>query len=262
MRSKYAMAGLIGIMTVGGLAVACGGGSESSTEAPNRPLLRITEFTVKPGQQATFESAWKELLARREQAGSSVAVNVSVNDAGVYRVIYNMGTWENFETYFQETSALPGEFPAEAFEQSVSSISSSIHRARPDLGYTPANPRFAGNQLTNEEYDFIKYFFIHNRPGTGRQAEDILRRMAEVRQRHDVDTPMIVTRSVVASDGPMILIRLHFEDIADSYTHSAEYLAEMGDDFQSLLDEMNVLARHIETSNNVVRRDLSYQPAN
>ena len=74
------------------------------------------EFTVKPGQQATFEAAWKELLARREQVGSPVAVNVSVNDAGVYRVIRAMGTWENFEAYQQETSALPGEFPAEAFE--------------------------------------------------------------------------------------------------------------------------------------------------
>ena len=261
MRSQYGVAGLIGMMAVGGLAVACGGGSET-TEAPNRPLLRITEFTVKPGQQATFEAAWKELLARREQVGSPVAVNVSVNDAGVYRVIRAMGTWENFEAYQQETSALPGEFPADAFEQSVSSITSSIHRARPDLGYTPENPRFAGDQLTNEEYDFIKYFFIHTRPGTRQQAEDILRRMAEVRQRHDVDTPMIVTRTVAAADGPMILIRLHFEDVADSYTHSAEYMAEMGDDFQSLLGEMNALARHIETSNNVVRRDLSYQPAN
>jgi len=259
MRIKFGLVGLL--LAVGGFAVACGGGSET-TEAPTRPLLRITEFTVKPGQQATFEAAWKQLLARREQVGSSVAVNVSVNDAGVYRVIRNMGTWENFAAYQRETNALPGEFPAEAFEQSVSSFTSSIHRARPDLGYTPENPRFAGNQLTNEEYDFIKYFFIYNRPGTGQQAEDILRRMAEVRQRHDVDTPVIVTRSVAAPDGPMILIRLHFEDIADSYTHSAEYMAEMGDDFQSLLGEMNALARHIETSNNVVRRDLSYQPAN
>jgi len=49
---------------------------------------------------------------------------------------------------------------------------------------------------------------------------------------------------------------LGFEDIADSYTHSAEYMAEMSNDFQSLLDEMNALARHIKTSNNVVRRDL------
>ena len=259
MRIKFGLVGLL--LAVGGFAVACGGGSET-TEAPTRPLLRITEFTVKPGQQATFEAAWKQLLARREQVGSSVAVNVSVNDAGVYRVIRNMGTWENFAAYQRETNALPGEFPAEAFEQSVSSVTSSIHRARPDLGYTPENPRFAGNQLTNEEYDFIKYFFIYNRPGTGQQAEDILRRMAEVRQRHDVDTPVIVTRSVAAPDGPMILIRLHFEDIADSYTHSAEYMAEMGDDFQSLLGEMNALARHIETSNNGVRRDLSYQPAN
>ena len=56
---------------------------------------------------------------------------------------------------------------------------------------------------------------------------------------------MIVTRSIAASDGPMILIRLHFEDVADSYTHSAEYMAAMGDDFQSLLGEMNALARHI-----------------
>ena len=40
MRSQYGIAGLIGMMAVGGLAVACGGGSET-TEAPDLSLIHI-----------------------------------------------------------------------------------------------------------------------------------------------------------------------------------------------------------------------------
>ena len=258
MTIRFRMA-LLGVVFAAGLAgtTSC----SQPTDAPGGGLLRITEFTVKPGHQATFEAAWLQNLARFEQAGSPVAVNVSVNDAGVYRVIRAMGSWGNFDAYQQEIDALTGEFPREAFEESVESVTISIHRARPDLGYTPENPRFAGDQLNNEEYGFIKYFFIHTRLGTRPETESILRRMAELRQSHDVDTPVFVTQTLAAHDGPMILLRLHFEDIADSYTHSANYMAAMGEEFQSLLDEMNALSRHIRTSNNTVRRDLSYQPA-
>ena len=85
MRISLGMAALVGVLAVGGLTVACG--DSDTVEAPSRPLLRITEFTVKPGNQATFENAWKQQVARYEQGNSSVAVSVSVNDAGVYRVI-------------------------------------------------------------------------------------------------------------------------------------------------------------------------------
>ncbi len=242
------------------MAIGCGGSSTPDEE--NRGLLRITEFSVKPDRLAMFEAAWKQNMARYEQAGSSFGFSVSVSDSDVYRVVRPMGSWARFEQYRQEQQALPGEFPREAFGDSIDHVRSSVLRTRQDLNYLPENPRFAGNQLGNEEYGFIKYFFIHTRPGTGQQVADVLRRMNEVRQRHDVDTPVIVTSSVQYHDGPMVLLRIHFRDVADSFTHRDEYMAAMGEEFQVLLDEMSNLTRHITASNNVVRRDLSYQPAN
>ena len=59
------------------MAIGCGGSSTPDEE--NRGLLRITEFSVKPDQLAMFEAAWKQNMARYEQAGSSFGVSVSVS---------------------------------------------------------------------------------------------------------------------------------------------------------------------------------------
>ena len=243
---------LVTVLFVSGLAGAC---APAADEPTNRRLLRIAEFTVKPGEQAAFEEAWAEQNARLE--AGNFAFNQQVSQSGrTYRVIRFMQSWERFEDQIVEFGSLAGDPPRAMFE-STENITSSILRGQPDLTYIPENPRVA-----QDEYGFIRYMFFHTYPGTGRQVEDVIRRNTELRRSLGLGTPMIVTRNVVGNSGPMWLFRWHYRDIMDFYRTQPEEIAAMGQEFQDQFAELASYTRHIEMSNNTVRRDLSYQASN
>ena len=81
-------------------------------------------------------------------------------------------------------------------------------------------------------------------------------------RRHNIGDNIIVTSSVVGYDAPMLLLRFHARDVEDYYTQNRENRRMLGDEGADLRRQMSGLARRIENSNNVWRRDLSYQPSN
>ena len=247
---------MVALFCVGVLSVACGSGSDEGVDSNEGNLLRITEFTLRPNQVEAFEAGWQEQNANLEATNSAFGVQVSQSGAGRYRVIRNMGTWGGFEQMEQEIQARRGTFP-QSIPASVDHLTSTVVRTRPDLAYFPENPR-----LEQGEFGFIKYFFWYTYPGTRQEAEDIIRRNSELRRSLGLGTPMIVTQTVMGPDSPMWLLRFHYRDIEDFYRTNAEESAAMGQEFQDQLAEFYPLTRHIEQSNNVVRRDLMYQPSN
>ena len=68
---------------------------------------------------------------------------------------------------------------------------------------------------------------------------------------------MIVASRVVGSDAPTLLLRFHARDLEDYYTQNRENRRMLGDEGANLRRQMGLLARRIETSNNVWRREAS-----
>ena len=60
----------------------------------------------------------------------------------------------------------------------------------------------------------------------------------------------------------MLLLRFEARDVEDNYAQNDKNNSMLGDEGADLRRQMGALARRIEPSNNVWRRDLSYQPAN
>ena len=116
--------------------------------------------------------------------------------------------------------------------------------------------------MPGNEAGFIRYIFIYLRPGTGGEAAEILTKLSALNRRHNIRDNVIVTSSVVGYDAPMFLLRFHARALEDYYTQSRENRRMLGDEGADLRRQMGALARRIETSNNVWRRDLSYQPSN
>ena len=249
MKNTYVVAALVGVFLAGSTSLAVAQGAQESQ------LFQITEFFVKPGMRADFEAGRKRAIERWEEQGRIFGAQMSVNQQGVYRQVSIRGDWEGFERRLQERLATPGNNPGNA--ESVDHISRSIVRTRPELGYAVDNPRVSFNEV-----GFIRYVFIYLRLGTGDQAEEILKKQAALRRRHEIRDNVIVTSSVAGHDVPMILLRFHARDMEDYYTQQRENRRMLGDEAADLRRQMGALARRIETSNNVVRRDLSYQPAN
>ena len=246
------------ICFVAGLTSLWLSGATTFTAAqPNQEsqLLSILELSVKPGMIDEYEAGRKRVIERWAENDFSFPAQISVDDSGVYRQVSFRGGWADFERYDQENQALPGDFPAAT--AAVDHVRQSILRTRPDLSYVPANPRFP-----NSEAAFIRYVFIHLQPGQQAAAAETMRQISALRRRHDIQDGIIVTSSVVGHDSPMLLLRFHARDVEDYYAQRREIQERLGDEFTTLVRRMGQLARRIETSNNVWRRDLSYQPAN
>ena len=193
--------------------------------------------------RAEFEAGRKRVIERWKEQGLSFGAQMSVNQQGVYRQVSFRGDWEDFERRRQEVQAMHGTNPASL--ESVDHIRQSILRGRPELGYAPDNPRVPG-----DEAGFIRYVFIYLRPGTGDQAEEILKKQAALRRRHNIRDNVIVTSSVIGYDAPMLLLRFHARDMEDYYTQTRENRRMLGDEGADLRRQMGRLARRIETSNN------------
>ena len=112
------------------------------------------------------------------------------------------------------------------------------------------------------EAGFIGYVFLYLKPGTGAEVAELLRQGNELRRRHNIRDAIIVTSSVVGYDAPMLLLRIHARDVNDYYTQTARNAEMMGEEFANIVRQVAGHTRYIETSNNVQRRDLSYQPEN
>jgi len=248
---KIAAIGLVigGVLFAGLASPATAQGTQESQ------LLAITEIFVKPGMRPEFEAARKQVVQRWEDNDFSFPGQMSVNEEGVYREVSFRGNWDGFARRQQENQALPGEFPGGG--GAVDHIRGSILRTRPDLSYFPDNVRVPGN-----EAGFIGYVFLYLKPGTGAEVAELLRQGNELRRRHNIRDAVIVTSSVVGYDAPMLLLRFHARDVNDYYTQTARNAGMMGEEFANIVRQVAGHTRYIETSNNVQRRDLSYQPEN
>ena len=249
MKNTYVVAALVGVFLAGSTPLAIAQGGQESQ------LIAITELHVKPGMNAEFEAGRKRVIARWEEHGRSFPAQMSVNEQGVYRQVSFRGGWEDFDRSRQEVQAMPGNNPRA--RGVVDHIRQSILRTRPELSYAPDDPRVPG-----AEAGFIRYVFIYLRPGTGDEAAEILTKYSALNRRHNIRDNTIVTSSVVGYDAPMLLLRFHARDVEDYYAQSQENNRMLGDEGADLRRQMGALARRIETSNNVWRRDLSYQPSN
>ncbi len=249
MKNTYVVAALVGVFLAGSIPLATAQGAQESQ------LIRILELHVKPGMTAEFEAGRKRVVARWAETDVSFPAQMSVNEQGVYRQVSVVGGWEDFERRRQEFQAMSGNNPVA--QGVVDHIRQSILRTRPELGYAPDNPR-----VSFGEVGFIRYVFIYLRPGTGGEAAEILTKFSALNRRHNIRDNIIVTSSVVGYDAPMLLLRFHARDLDDYYRQNRENRRMLGDEGADLRRQMGALARRIETSNNVWRRDLSYQPAN
>ena len=249
MKNTYVVAVLFGVFLAGSASVAVAQGGQEGQ------LVRITEIHVKPGMRVEFEAGRERVIARWAEHGFSFPGQMSVNEQGVYRLVAITGGWEDFERRRQEVQAMPGNSPA-AFG-AVDHIRQSVLVTRPELAYATDNPRLPG-----DEAGFLRYVFIYLRPGTGDQAAEIMTKYSALYRRHNVGDSIIVASSVVGYDAPMLLLRFEARDVEDNYAQNDKNNSMLGDEGADLRRQMGALARRIEPSNNVWRRDLSYQPAN
>ena len=229
----------------------------TAQEAPT--LTMVTESHIKPGMLSQFEEARKESLAFRAEHDFAFTELASLSDGGVFRTITFLGEgWEDLNKrteWFQQFDSPPAF--VSNLNEARDHMDSSIHRPRPELGNNPENPR-----VPVEEWGIIREIRFYLRPGTVREADEILGEIRDVNTRHNIRERRIVSSQVTGSDGPHISVFLPARDLVDWYTQSPKITEMMGDEIQMLRQKLRGLSRKTQWVNWTLRRDLTYQATN
>ncbi len=248
------MKGNVIVAVLVGLATASVGSAAMAQGTQESQLVLITEVFPKPGMAADYEEARKQNLAKWAENDHGFPAQVSVNEEGVYRQVSVVGSWENIAQARAERAELRQGMGGGA---NIGHIRTSILRTRPELSYAPENPR-----VTFDDAGFIRYIFLYLRLDAVGEAEDVVKRGVELFRENNIRNNFITTTSVIGYDVPMLLFRIHATDPEGFYAQQREQQEILGEELQALVNELNALTRHVEVSNNIWRRDLSYQPAN
>ena len=158
-----------------------------------------------------------------------------------------------FDKLQAELDAMPAGEPGAA-RGVIDHIESSIRRARPDLWFSPDNPRVPIAEAT-----FVREIDVYLKFGTEPEAEEIVKQVLALYERRDVRNSLRGSSSVTGS-GPDFRFVSFGKDAADFYAENQRVTELLGAELQSLLMRMGALSRRVEYTNRTIRRDLGYQP--
>ena len=123
---------------------------------------------------------------------------------------------------------------------------------RPDLSYTPAEPRAAEATGRLRVHD---WWFV--RPGHEPAIEAVARKLVALYVEKNVDTGWRVYQAVTGDDLPMYIVTSTATDPADHYANEARVAGLVGEAAQALLKEAMSHTRRLDTTMATMRPDLS-----
>ncbi len=221
-------------------------------------FVRVHQIHVKPGMTAQYEAARKDLIAEFAKHKYSYGFTESRGENLVYRRVIQLDNWADLDRRSAEGARIrPSLDPSirRRLDEAVDHLTYWTFRTRPDLAYTPDNPR-----LSPEEVGFHHYVFLYLRRGIGNEFDETLKKLLDLRKKHLPGDVITVAQAVTGSDVPMLLIRIPAKDAADYYAQTQRLQSAAGAEQQRLIEQLRRSYRKLEQSNNTVLPELSYQP--
>ncbi len=218
-------------------------------------LEHVVEVHVTPGMAAEFEAVANDRNARRAAANVTFLTRASRSESFVYRFVTPVGDWAGVEERATQMAGLGPASPGLAGSDAIDHIDSYVRLRQPDLDYTPADPRLAG-----DEWGMVRRVRLYVHQGMMDEMADAIRGAVALYTERGIREPFITTRQAMGPDGPIMDVFFPGADLADYYAHAAETDATLGDAGEELRTRVRSLSRRIEVSHWTIRRDLSYQP--
>ena len=161
----------------------------SLAQAPEGVMVSIVETHVKPGMALQFEAARKAVVANWTKDNFSYAVSESRGDGSIYRRTTVVESLTDLDRAVTENSGLGpiDRSMQNRMNEAVDHISNTIVRTRPELFYTPENPRLSG-----DEVGLYHYVFLYPRSGTRRQMTQAITKYRDLWAKHNERDGFIV----------------------------------------------------------------------
>ena len=222
------------------------------------PLVRLTQVSVKPGQTIAYESAVKELFTEMGNSGQTRAIAASVSDRGLYgylMIFTDFADVQAFETASEANQSAAGAASRKRVDDASEFSSSFFLQVRPDLSYTPANPR-----IKESEVGFTRLTLLYLERGSETRADELMGKFLALAKSKNLPNAYTAGYAVTGEELPLLYVAVGAKDAADSYAQQAKIQEMLGEEFGALQAQFGPILRRIENVNITARPDLSFSP--
>lgn len=220
-------------------------------------LQQVEELHIKPSMVAQFEAAHADRLNRMKEAGVTFIARGAVSEAHVYRFVTPVGDLAGLQRLVDQMGKMgrpSASVPSGS--DAIDHIDSYMRMTRPDLSYTPQNPR-----LQTSEWKAMHRMRIFAQQGKVGEVIDAIGDVTTLYREHDVPDGFLVYVQVVGPDAPLVEVQFFSSSMADIYRDDdpdPRVEAAMVD----IRKRVDASSRRVERDNFMIRSDLSYQPPN
>ena len=233
----------------------------SAQEAAASQLIRIQQTQVDPSKTADFEAAVTEIISIFREQNLSVPVQAGVSEESEYGFVVPVADLAALDQVGQEVAKI-GQAAAGKYSSALERIGAAtigntvwLAQTRPDLSYTPENPRLSPTEAT-----FTHYIFLCINPGSEAAVENSLKSIAALWKKEGVTDSFASATAITGTDLPLIVVGIPAKNVADYYAAESERDAKLGEEQAAAVAEIVSNIRKIERINVTARPDLSYSP--
>jgi len=222
-------------------------------------LVNVLTVRTKLGQQQEYEALLKDIWGAFKKAGveQSIFVSSSASEPGAYTFVTPFSTWTEFgelnAKINQGFSSIP--MVMQKMASTYTHTETEVWAARPDLSYTPANPRLVPDE---GKYTRISFFYPH--PDKALNFESVVQKFNALNEKHGNTSGSAVFQLAVGPDAPAYAVLIDGKDEADYFAEAAKFQQKTAAEAQAIIEGAGEILRRIEYEGTIPRLDLSYQP--
>ena len=222
----------------------------------------LLDVMVRPSMIAEYETAAKEMIALNAQYNASYGwFGFQGDDFHYYffMPVKDLADLDNMFKADRELEKKMGEEKSKEIEKLFSGTYECVHTymiyTRPDLSYTPENPR-----LKPEEAIFSKWILYSVLPDKEKEFQEILKKFIPLAQSKNVTEGYGISVGAMGMDAPQYVVSFSGKSAADQAAHYAKTIELLGEEVMVLLKKMVACTRKVEIKTAWFRPDLSYIP--
>lgn len=248
---------LLSIVLLAGLAPAVLAESHEEAAAKPPPMFFVWTDHVPMSNAAAYEAETKKVMAKMAETEEGKKLEFfTLSSPSGYAYVLRLADMADFSKKSQEfmaaTMAAGGMEIWGASNALVDHGSGQLIVLRPDLSYTPAEPRAeeASGQVRVHDWWYV-------RPGHEQAIEELAKKVVAVYKEKNIDTGWRIYQAVTGDDLPLYLVTSTATSPADSFTNEERIAAIVGKEAQKLLAEAASHTRRVEQTMSRMRPDMS-----
>jgi len=257
MRSKISI-----ILLVGFVVILCSLTTLAQEKEQKAQAYFVLDVAVKPSMIAKYEAAAKEMVSLNAQYNATYPwYGFSVDDSH-YSFFIPVENLADVDNMFKEDSELEkkmGEEKSNEIGKLFAGTFEYVHTYmiyhRPDLSYTPENPR-----LQPGEANFRHWILYYIQPDKEKEFHEILKKFVTLPKSKNVTDGYEILVGGMGLDTPTCIVSLSGKSAADFEVHFEKLWELLGEEAMGLVQKLIAMARGIEIKTAWFRPDLSYIP--